>query len=983
MRQSGIRTPRYGPSSGPAVAALMKLSFDEEHRHAICSLGGVQAIAELIEVDSEINGNTSEQYNVTMRRYGCMALTNLTFGDGTNKALLCSMKGFMEALVYQLQPSCEDLCQGSGSWNYFNEGSNGCQKEATLKSILSALWNLSAHGSENKADICAVDGALEFLVSTLTYKSPSKTMAVVENGGGILRNISSHITVREDYRQILRRHGCLQILLKQLRSTSLTIVSNACGTLWNLSARCLEDQKALWDMGAVGMLRNLVNSKHQMISMGSSAALKNLLAACPSIKDMKMDQKSHLNRPTLHVRKQRALEAEIDQSLSETCENLESPRDSPTENVRTEKDQTRFVFPANVNVISNDVEPRRPLARGPVIPRSTSGENTPVTENKLRSPHRVARSGSQDSVGSTHSDISHDRNRFHYAMKNAKNFNDRHGGSLDRKQGTALQKSNSDGSCERTSQGNSNRILQVMQEVAQHAGIDSNISKGHPSDNSASQAAVSRYGLPPVGGINHQEDDEQPIDYSMKYESVQNKGPPAQQGRNNLPPPPPLMPKYGNFVGPNNPQIYPVMHHSFPGQPMNQNMFGLRHHLPMMHQMVPVVPQFNAYAETDLDNDQPTDFSVRYAERDENYSDQPVSYSMQYQDSDPNCTDCKLEAAIRTSDQYVSGINEDQTMTFYTEGTPLYNLSTATSLTDLSNRVHEKDDSKEKEMKNQMQEEDEEYGDFCDIDKRSGSGSKLTELEKQKLSFHIPADDDHSEDQIKTYCEEGTPICFSRVSSLSSLHSSEAQDRQENKLKQTSLQSIEETERGKTPPRPALKNSPGIMSAPKYTPNTGRQKLLSDSDVQSDDISEKEHKTVTFDDNHQVEETPLMFSRCSSLSSLGSFDAFSVHSDVVSEYSRRAKGRQQSETVDDQSILNQSDDKENSSMSEVSEGEEDILAQCISSAMPISARKMRRSSSDNTIKKKAAVTKMDIQKNKPCVKQQNGQVPNKPNQLEG
>ncbi|KAJ8311612.1 hypothetical protein KUTeg_010967, partial [Tegillarca granosa] len=717
-------------------------------------MGGVQAIAELIEVDSEINGNTSEQYNVTMRRYGCMALTNLTFGDGTNKALLCSMKGFMEALVYQLQPSCEDLCQVAasvlrnlswkadlaskktlrevGAGTTLMKAAMAVKKEATLKSILSALWNLSAHGSENKADICAVDGALEFLVSTLTYKSPSKTMAVVENGGGILRNISSHITVREDYRQILRRHGCLQILLKQLRSTSLTIVSNACGTLWNLSARCLEDQKALWDMGAVGMLRNLVNSKHQMISMGSSAALKNLLAACPSIKDMKMDQKSHLNRPTLHVRKQRALEAEIDQSLSETCENLESPRDSPTENVRTEKDQTRFVFPANVNVISNDVEPRRPLARGPVIPRSTSGENTPVTENKLRSPHRVARSGSQDSVGSTHSDISHDRNRFHYAMKNAKNFNDRHGGSLDRKQGTALQKSNSDGSCERTSQGNSNRILQVMQEVAQHAGIDSNISKGHPSDNSASQAAVSSmarkdqnfslphtllyrsftnpsipqhvphllngaysspgYGLPPVGGINHQEDDEQPIDYSMKYESVQNKGPPAQQGRNNLPPPPPLMPKYGNFVGPNNPQIYPVMHHSFPGQPMNQNMFGLRHHLPMMHQMVPVVPQFNAYAETDLDNDQPTDFSVRYAERDENYSDQPVSYSMQYQDSDPNCTDCKLEAAIRTSDQYVSGINEDQTMTFYTEGTPLYNLSTATSLTDLSNRVHEKDD---------------------------------------------------------------------------------------------------------------------------------------------------------------------------------------------------------------------------------------------------------------------------------------------------
>lgn len=35
---------------GPTVAALMKLSFDEEHRHAMCQLGGLHAVAELIEV---------------------------------------------------------------------------------------------------------------------------------------------------------------------------------------------------------------------------------------------------------------------------------------------------------------------------------------------------------------------------------------------------------------------------------------------------------------------------------------------------------------------------------------------------------------------------------------------------------------------------------------------------------------------------------------------------------------------------------------------------------------------------------------------------------------------------------------------------------------------------------------------------------------------------------------------------------------------
>jgi hypothetical protein len=59
-----------------------------------------------------------------------------------------------------------------------------------------------------KVDICAVDGALGFLVDMLSYKAPSKTLAIVENAGGILRNISSHIAVREDYRYVFtRQHG--------------------------------------------------------------------------------------------------------------------------------------------------------------------------------------------------------------------------------------------------------------------------------------------------------------------------------------------------------------------------------------------------------------------------------------------------------------------------------------------------------------------------------------------------------------------------------------------------------------------------------------------------------------------------------------------------------------------------------------------------------------------------------------------------------
>ena len=40
-----------------------------------------------------------------------MALTNLTFGDGTNKALLCGLRPFMRALVAQLLSPSDDLVQ--------------------------------------------------------------------------------------------------------------------------------------------------------------------------------------------------------------------------------------------------------------------------------------------------------------------------------------------------------------------------------------------------------------------------------------------------------------------------------------------------------------------------------------------------------------------------------------------------------------------------------------------------------------------------------------------------------------------------------------------------------------------------------------------------------------------------------------------------------------------------------------------------------
>merc|ERR550519_740855 len=85
------------------------------------------------------------------------------------------------------------------------------KEEPTLEVILSALWNLSAHCRKNKADVCAIEGSLQFLVSLLR----SKSTAIVENGGGILRNVSSYIATcpqGDQYRSLLRDEKCLSLL---------------------------------------------------------------------------------------------------------------------------------------------------------------------------------------------------------------------------------------------------------------------------------------------------------------------------------------------------------------------------------------------------------------------------------------------------------------------------------------------------------------------------------------------------------------------------------------------------------------------------------------------------------------------------------------------------------------------------------------------------------------------------------------------------
>ncbi len=949
-----------------------------------------------------MHGATTEQYNITMRRYACMALTNLTFGDGTNKALLCSMKTCMLALVAQLKSYNEDLRQVAASvlrnlsWRAdlaskktlrevgavvaLMEAAMEVKKESTLKSILSALWNLSAHCSENKADICSVEDSLAFLVSTLMYKSPSKTLAIIENGGGILRNISSHIAVREDYRIVLRQHDCLHILLKHLRSPSLTIVSNACGTLWNLSARCPEDQKTLWEMGAVSMLRNLVHSKHKMISMGSAAALKNLLAAKPPMVNFDgTDTRNKSNMPSLHVRKQKAMEAVIDQNLAETCDNVESPQGSPTENRKhIPHDGLKYIYNGdNVGVYPvSEHEHRRPLLRGYHVHggRNASVDGTPLSE-KVRSPSRtVSRSASQDSVGSVHSDISHDRSRTHNVLaKSSKLLQERQNMNVERnRRDVPLQRSPEERS-------GGSRIVQVMQEVAKHAGLDSDyqaqgdvlnsafLRESHSAENTPPSSRRGHRSVPRdprrgnykgqngraaaeemnafsqrqqqqqqqqqrdsvqlvnlahrMGNLHLAEEvdqsEDEAVDYSAKYSDTH--GSTAAGSAAGKP-----APKVGNYVGgmryqgqqqppPKQTKMGAAAASPEKPQPQSQNFSGEAVHLDM--------PQFTTntgYAETDLDHndDQPTNFSIRFAEQvdDGHYADQTINYSRRFQESEAE--------ARRARDIPDPGVAEDTMRVFCTEGTPF--LSTATSMDDLTKaaledtaqrKVKEANDAQKAFSESSQSTEQRTSstvvsqpqgsvkntrapGEVANIQNNNIVHTESSSDPQQQTqtssgpNSHPPSMYSYNDssgtgtpsDRLKEYCVEGTPTCFSRASSLSSLHSSDADHEGGNN--NSKLKSIDENSSLEI--TVVHRSEDATLREPRDDSFNQSQNTSHGSSCTDGNTSSGHPKSVTFDENNQVQETPLMFSRCSSLGSLSSFDAHSVHSSVVSEYSRRA-----------------------------------------------------------------------------------------------
>ena len=292
------------------VRKLYKYSNEKEHyRPAILSLGGLQATAELLILNHRLIAaqKGASRSNEKLVCHSSKVITviisiliNLTYGDVNNKTTLCQFSECLKSLMFHLRQQNEGIISSGAqvlrnlSWRATADIKESLLKcdasltlmaavdhikdEPTIQHLTSALWNLSAHSAENRHKICSAPFGIQQLVELLSYNSPSGTTAVVENVGGILKNLSVVIMQEEEYRRKFREAGGLAKLVQHLKSKNRTVLSNATGILWNISARSPEDQKLLWDLGCIPLLDVLQTAHHRNVAECARGALRNLLA---------------------------------------------------------------------------------------------------------------------------------------------------------------------------------------------------------------------------------------------------------------------------------------------------------------------------------------------------------------------------------------------------------------------------------------------------------------------------------------------------------------------------------------------------------------------------------------------------------------------------------------------------------------------------------------------------------------------------------
>ena len=274
-------------------------------RPAVLALGGLEASAEILVVNfclmaSQKMADRPVCLSTEIIDFAITILVNLTYGEFCIKSILCMIPDLLNALMHHLELKQEStIFYGAQlicnlSWNATADikvSLLNCDASVVLietlqhvkyvqviRHITRALWNLSGHSIENRNKTCIIRTGLKHLVELLSCNS---SLAVVQNVGGILKNLSDVIMQEEQYREIFRHSGEFGKLVQHLQSVDNTVLANATGILLNLSASFPEDQKMLWDLGCVPLLKILCKTHHKNISRYARGALRNL-SACKS-----------------------------------------------------------------------------------------------------------------------------------------------------------------------------------------------------------------------------------------------------------------------------------------------------------------------------------------------------------------------------------------------------------------------------------------------------------------------------------------------------------------------------------------------------------------------------------------------------------------------------------------------------------------------------------------------------------------------------
>lgn len=282
----------------------------QDYRPVLLSLGGLQAVAEMVVIDFKLarhyascgSGETAVSHPPVVISLALNILVNLTYGDVESKSTLCQIPYFLAALVHHIRHGNEAVIASAAqilrnlSWRASKAVKTAIgdsevavalcralervQIEATLQHVTSALWNLSAHSLDLRERMCLSPTTIPMLVKLLSYDSSSASgsLTVIENIGGILRNLSAIISHKEAFRRKLRESKCAQKLNLQLKmEPSHMVLENACGILWNLSTHCAEDQEIMWQIGIPHHLLKLKDSEHKNVAEYAGKALKNLM----------------------------------------------------------------------------------------------------------------------------------------------------------------------------------------------------------------------------------------------------------------------------------------------------------------------------------------------------------------------------------------------------------------------------------------------------------------------------------------------------------------------------------------------------------------------------------------------------------------------------------------------------------------------------------------------------------------------------------